>query len=565
MTSLTSSTTRALARLSISGASVTPRRGAAASVARAQPFSTTASTTARASSNRTRSNNVTSSPSRKVSPTAKAKKEVDPVALALAERERQDRITKKQVTHLHSIGWLEHQELKDALNDAAGPDGQPAPWVGQEWQSFCLFRAARARLWEPRFTPADAGDDAAPTDEYSQEWLADAIADHQARYPDGRDINARIDELLIPVWKVMDAQQREFALIEVRFTCLYKLGWRQGYTAGYPVTEEQADLAVRQELVDKTASSGAAAYDAMAELQENDRTLAWNAWIDMSAEEREREEAAAWAARDRTLLYIDDTPGKKLLESNVPRWYEKPQRAGNLVFLPNFTMRLVRNHTPPGEPYDAYKATFRVPLNLHKHSVRSFLLQVYGLRTTWIRSMVYRSPLKLNDRRQRVSDSSRTHKKIEVGLLEPFVFPAIVEQTKDEDLMVREYELMVQKQMYKSRNRGYVRWRGAVPLPDRKAASRLDPWQVDLLEPSAQQDAMQALEEEQLISGDDETVERIKKEREPYVLYKVPQKWTQSHGKILKLLNDKRNARMALVDEKAEQMRGDRANSDRSP
>ena len=103
-----------------------------------------------------------------------------------------------------------------------------------------------------------------------------------------------------------------------------------------------------------------------------------------------------------------------------------PQRAGSLQYLPNILIRLVRNHTPRGQAYDVWKATFRVPLNMHKHELRSYLLAVYGLRTTWARSMVYRSPIVFSAaKRRRVVGQGRTFKKVEVGLLEPFVFPSV--------------------------------------------------------------------------------------------------------------------------------------------
>ncbi|KAJ2966781.1 hypothetical protein NUW54_g13706 [Trametes sanguinea] len=47
---------------------------------------------------------------------------------------------------------------------------------------------------------------------------------------------------------------------------------------------------------------------------------------------------------------------------------------------------MVRNHTPPGQPYNPYEATFRVPQSVTKTDIRSYLLAVYGVQTTYIRT-----------------------------------------------------------------------------------------------------------------------------------------------------------------------------------
>ncbi|KAI3624296.1 hypothetical protein CBS14141_002724 [Malassezia furfur] len=174
------------------------------------------------------------------------------------------------------------------------------------------------------------------------------------------------------------------------------------------------------------------------DIQEQADLLLLPVWQQMPAEARDAallraafdsrraEWDTAWQQRDRSMVYVDDAPTTRVLGSVAPRWYTEPQRAGQLQFLPNFPVRLVRNYTPAGQAYDPWKATFRVPLNVHKHTLRSFLLAVYGLRTTWARSMVYRSRVVFNvQKMRRTYGRDRTFKKVEVGLLEPFVFPGL--------------------------------------------------------------------------------------------------------------------------------------------
>ncbi|KAF8202473.1 hypothetical protein BJ912DRAFT_944909 [Pholiota molesta] len=82
---------------------------------------------------------------------------------------------------------------------------------------------------------------------------------------------------------------------------------------------------------------------------------------------------------------------------------------GQKVYLPNIVMRLVRNHTPPGQPYNPYEATFRIPQSVTKTDVRSLLLAVYG-----------------------------TYKRAVVGLVEPFYYPQRLEDMEPEARKERE-------------------------------------------------------------------------------------------------------------------------------
>ncbi|PIL31180.1 hypothetical protein GSI_05877 [Ganoderma sinense ZZ0214-1] len=107
---------------------------------------------------------------------------------------------------------------------------------------------------------------------------------------------------------------------------------------------------------------------------------------------------------------------------------------GQKIFLPNIIFKLVRNHTPAGQPYNPYEATFRVPPSVTKTDVRAYLLAVYGVQTTYIRTDNYVSPL----RRSRFSRAletitDRTYKRAVVGLVEPFYYPLAEEDMGGEE------------------------------------------------------------------------------------------------------------------------------------
>ena len=55
---------------------------------------------------------------------------------------------------------------------------------------------------------------------------------------------------------------------------------------------------------------------------------------------------------------------------------------GERIYLPNVIFRMVRNHTLPGEPYNPFEATFRIPQSITKTDIRSYLLAVYGVECT---------------------------------------------------------------------------------------------------------------------------------------------------------------------------------------
>ena len=92
------------------------------------------------------------------------------------------------------------------------------------------------------------------------------------------------------------------------------------------------------------------------------------------------------------------------------------------IHLPNIVIRLVRNG--PNEAHNPYIATFRVPVQLTKPDIVSYLAQVYGLRATSINTVVEMGDI---IRRQpgtyKAKHRQKQTKKALVGLEEPFWFP----------------------------------------------------------------------------------------------------------------------------------------------
>lgn len=112
---------------------------------------------------------------------------------------------------------------------------------------------------------------------------------------------------------------------------------------------------------------------------------------------------------------------------------------GRRIYLPNMIFRMMRNYTPPGEPYNPWEATFRVPNSLTKLDIRSYLFAVYGLKCTYIRTVNYFESLK-GYKRRRIQRLSRTasYKRVVIGLLEPFYYPEALEDMDRTDRQFRE-------------------------------------------------------------------------------------------------------------------------------
>ncbi|KAJ7066568.1 mitochondrial ribosomal protein L23 [Mycena amicta] len=118
---------------------------------------------------------------------------------------------------------------------------------------------------------------------------------------------------------------------------------------------------------------------------------------------------------------------------------------GKKVYLPNLVIRLVRNHTPPDQPYNPWQATFRVPKNLTKTDIRSYLMAVYGVQTTYIRTDNYRAELSRQPENRNVNNHSKSsiasYKRAVVGLVEPFYYPLRMEDMEPEARERREAEI----------------------------------------------------------------------------------------------------------------------------
>ncbi|RDX50904.1 hypothetical protein OH76DRAFT_1555397 [Lentinus brumalis] len=138
-------------------------------------------------------------------------------------------------------------------------------------------------------------------------------------------------------------------------------------------------------------------------LQSDGRTLSEAEWLERLDGKRSRVRGVREVVRE---------DGEK--ESEV---------VGQKVYLPNVIFKMVRNHTPAGQPYNPYEATFRVPQSVTKTDIRSYLLAVYGVQTTYIRTDNYQSPLRKGRGRPVSTIADRTYKRAVVGLVEPFYYP----------------------------------------------------------------------------------------------------------------------------------------------
>ena len=123
-------------------------------------------------------------------------------------------------------------------------------------------------------------------------------------------------------------------------------------------------------------------------------------------------------------------------KTTIRNGIEEKKVLGRRIYLPNIIFRLVRNNTPPGQPYNPYEATFRIPNSLTKTDVRSYLLAVYGVNTTYIRTDNYISPIyrRLGHKRK----AFKTYKRAVVGLVDPFYYPHRLEDMAAKERTERE-------------------------------------------------------------------------------------------------------------------------------
>lgn len=116
-----------------------------------------------------------------------------------------------------------------------------------------------------------------------------------------------------------------------------------------------------------------------------------------------------------------------------PETYPTPKIVAHRIYLPNIIVRLMRNFTPPEQPYDPYVATFRIPPAMTKTDLRSYLKAVYDLDISFIRTDLYwgevfRDPKDARIKRRK--GSIHNYKRAVVGLYEPFHYPDDVEELR---------------------------------------------------------------------------------------------------------------------------------------
>ncbi|KAI6126069.1 hypothetical protein EDD16DRAFT_1473750, partial [Pisolithus croceorrhizus] len=140
--------------------------------------------------------------------------------------------------------------------------------------------------------------------------------------------------------------------------------------------------------------------------------------------------------------------GTKLVGKGNQRQVEV---VGQKTYLPNVIFRTVRNHTPKGKPYNPYEATFRVPQFITKIDIRSCLSAVYDVKTTYIRTANYISPLRRTRMGLRPVGRYRTYKCAVVGLVDPSYYPLDMEDM-DKDAR-KEREAWLEEKF------SLVRWR----------------------------------------------------------------------------------------------------------
>ena len=111
---------------------------------------------------------------------------------------------------------------------------------------------------------------------------------------------------------------------------------------------------------------------------------------------------------------------------------------GRPVYLPSIVMRLIPNHTPPGQPYNPWEATFYIPHHgVTKTDIRSYLWAMYGLEVTYIRTDNYYPQIRarpgMQTKRYNKGIALKSRKRAVVGLKSPFIFPNMREDMTSEE------------------------------------------------------------------------------------------------------------------------------------
>ncbi|PWN51673.1 hypothetical protein IE53DRAFT_385973 [Violaceomyces palustris] len=446
--------------------------------------------------------------------------------------------------------------LEEAIKQGTGFPS----WLNSDYEMVKSYRSARSRLWIPNSKEASVLEDQGTVVEDVEVWLEDKLEKHRESIVaesqgdeassaviewDMLDNEKQLDVVLKPLWKKLSLKEREDAMLRARFECIWRLGWRHGYSSGYPRPYKRTEDGKVDEvahLPENFGKRGKEGLEASRKLLQGERERAWQDWSEMTPRQRISEEKEAWKQRDRSQIYLDDSPYSTILGVAAPRWYPVAERVGKLCFLPNVVVKLVKNHTPEGQAYDPFKATFRVPLSMHKHALRSYLLSIYGLKTTWARSSVYRSTVTRDMRTgKKITGSGRTWKKVEVGLLEPFLFPEVSPEFLKEHMQTSELD--------HERARVYLkftktsRWRSKKPV---------EQYEQEVTKAEAKQ--FHGLSTYSLNQEDLAKVEKM-----PRVAIRTTGIPSDNHGKILQLLNQKREVKEKAVRELMEKYKRENA------
>jgi large subunit ribosomal protein L23 len=124
----------------------------------------------------------------------------------------------------------------------------------------------------------------------------------------------------------------------------------------------------------------------------------------------------------------DDEPGVINIGPGMGHGDGRVRIVGKRIYLPNFVIQFIRNKTAVNDFYNPYEATFRIPRNLTKNDLRSYLFFVYGVKTTYIRTDNFIAPFKRQGRlRTKVRAPYGTFKRAVVGLVDPFYPPGMLE------------------------------------------------------------------------------------------------------------------------------------------
>jgi len=127
-------------------------------------------------------------------------------------------------------------------------------------------------------------------------------------------------------------------------------------------------------------------------------------------------------------LKANPTIGEQLNDPSSARKYnlrgiKGGEVVGKRIYLPNFIMKMVRNGVKPGEAYNPYQATFIVPPGITKNDIKSYLLAVYGVETTYINTEIPHQKGQQRGQPLAAFNPIPKFKRAIVGLVQPFYYP----------------------------------------------------------------------------------------------------------------------------------------------